>query len=174
MALSFTLDPGLTPDLVEQVIDVWTDASNAGGAIGFVPPVSREDVRPSAAAAFAGLAGGVDRLLVAHDVETGRLAGALFFVDNRFGLMDHWRVLKRVMLHPDFQGRGDGVALLAEAERVARDWGLAGLQLDCRGGLGLEHFYERCGYKEVGRLPGIIRVAPGDDRDGVSMWLDLG
>jgi GNAT superfamily N-acetyltransferase len=173
MALRFTLDPEPTPELREQIIGVWTDVSNAGGAIGFVAPVSREDVRPTAVAAFAGLADGLDHLLVAHDVETGRLAGALFVVDNRFGLMDHWRVLKRVMLHPDFQGRGDGIALLAETERLARGWGLSGLQLDCRGGLGLEHFYERCGYKEVGRLPGAIRVAPGDDRDGVSMWLDL-
>ncbi|SEK20865.1 GNAT family N-acetyltransferase [Streptacidiphilus jiangxiensis] len=173
MALRFTLDPELTPDVVEGIVGVWTDASNAGGAIGFVPPVSREDVRPTALAAFAGLGDGADRLLVAHDVETGRLAGALFVVDNRFGLKAHWRGLARVMLHPDFQGRGDGVALLAEAERLARGWGLTGLQLDCRGGIGLEHFYARCGYKEVGRLPGAIRVAPGDDRDDILMWLDL-
>ncbi|MBF9072166.1 GNAT family N-acetyltransferase [Streptacidiphilus fuscans] len=177
MALRFTLDPEVTPELVEGLIDVWTAATNAGGAIGFVAPVTREEVRPTAEKGLAGLGHGPgdgrDRLLVAHDEETGRMAGALFLVDMRFSLMDHWRTVKRVMLHPDFQGRGDGVALLAEAERHARAWGLAGLQLDLRGGLGLERFYERCGYKEVGRLPGALRVAPGDDRDSVFMWLDL-
>jgi GNAT superfamily N-acetyltransferase len=173
MALRFTWDPELGPDLVEGLVGVWTDASNAGGAIGFVPPVTPEDVRPTALRALARLADNLDRLLVAHDEESGRLAGALFMVDMRFALNDHWRTLKRVMLHPDFQGRGDGRALMAEAERLARSQGLAGLLLDCRGGLGLERFYERCGYKEVGRLPGAIRVAPGDDRDGVSMWLEL-
>ncbi|MEY9936343.1 N-acetyltransferase family protein [Streptacidiphilus sp. MAP5-3] len=173
MALRFTLDPELTPELVEGLVDVWAAATNGGGAIGFVAPVTRAEVRPTADKALAGLGDGLDRLLVAHDEETGRLAGALFLVDLRFSLMDHWRTVKRVMLHPDFQGRGDGVALLAEAERHARAWGLAGLQLDLRGGLGLERFYERCGYKEVGRLPGALRVAPGDDRDSVVMWLDL-
>lgn len=87
--------------------------------------------------------------------------------------MDHWRVLSRVMVHPELQGRGYGAALLAEAERTARDWGLAGLRLYVRGGLGLEEFYGRSGYVEVGRVPGTIRVAPGDDRDDVTMWLDL-
>jgi hypothetical protein len=29
------------------------------------------------------------------------------------------------------------------------------------------------GYREVGRLPGALRVAPGDDRDEVLMWLPL-
>jgi GNAT superfamily N-acetyltransferase len=173
MALRFTLDPELTPELREAAVALWADATNAGGAIGFVAPVTPEQVRPTAARAFAGAAEGPDRMLTAHDEETGRLAGFLFFEDQRFELMDHWRTLKRVVVHPDFQGRGFGAALLAEAEDVARDWGLAGLRLTCRGGLGLERFYERCGYKEVGRIPGVIRVAPGDDRDEVFMWLDL-
>lgn len=33
--------------------------------------------------------------------------------------------------------------------------------------------YAFCGYREVGRVPGAIRVAPGDDRDDVSMLLPL-
>jgi len=38
-----------------------------------------------------------------------------------------------------------------------------------RSGLGTTRFYEVCGYVEVGRVPGVIRVAPGDDRDSVVM-----
>ncbi|NEE33044.1 GNAT family N-acetyltransferase, partial [Streptomyces sp. SID7982] len=30
-----------------------------------------------------------------------------------------------------------------------------------------------CGYKEVGRVPDAIRVAPGDDRDDIIMLLPL-
>ena len=41
--------------------------------------------------------------------------------------------------------------------------------LDVRSGLGSTRFYEGCGYVEVGRVPGVIRVAPGDDRDSVVM-----
>ncbi|RKE20690.1 GNAT family N-acetyltransferase [Streptomyces sp. TLI_171] len=170
MSLRFELDPELTPALREEITGLWTDVSNAGGAVGFVPPVTAAEVRPVADRQFAALA--PDRLLVGFE-PGGRLAAVVFFEDMRFGLMDHWRLLKRVMVHPDFQGRGYGAELLAEAERVARSWGLAGLRLTLRGGHGLEKFYGRSGYVEVGRVPGAIRVGPGDDRDDVTMWLDL-
>ena len=173
MALLFTLDPQLTPELRAGITALWTDVSNAGGAVGFVPPVTAETVRPTAERQFAGVAEGPDRLLIAQEEAGGRPVAVLFFEDQRFNLMTHWRMLKRVMVDPAAQGRGHGSALLAEAERVAREWGLSGLRLTLRGGLGLEDFYARSGYKEVGRVPGAIRVAPGDERDDVTMWLDL-
>ncbi|MFI6156078.1 GNAT family N-acetyltransferase [Kitasatospora sp. NPDC051170] len=174
MALIFTLDPKPDPDLRAAVVRLWTDVTNAGGAVGFVAPVTEDQVWESADRQFAGIAPeGPDRLLVAHDEATGRLVGVLFFESMRFDLMEHWRMLKRVMVHPDFQGHGYGAALLAEAERVARAWGLDALRLSARGGQGLERFYARCGYREVGRVPAAIRVGPGDDRDDITMWLDL-
>ncbi|KKJ93589.1 GNAT family N-acetyltransferase [Micromonospora sp. HK10] len=171
MSLHFVLDPVLTPSLRDQLVTLWVDATNAGGAVGFVAPVSAADVRPVAEAAFAGIADGPDRLLVGYAGD--RPAGMLIIVDHRFPLKDHWRVLKRVMVHPDAQGHGYGAALMREAERVCRAAGLAALHVTVRAGLGLESFYARLGYREVGRLPGALRLAPGDDRDEVLMWLDL-
>jgi GNAT superfamily N-acetyltransferase len=174
MTLVFTLDPDPTPGLRAEVVALWTAVSNAGGAVGFVPPVTVARVRPTAERQFAGIGpDGPDRLLIGRESGTGRLAAVLFFESQRFDLMEHWRLLKRVMVHPAMQGRGYGGRLLAEAERIARGWGLAGLRLTLRGGHGLEEFYRRSGYTEVGRVPGAIRVAPGDDRDDVTMWLDL-
>ncbi|MFJ8433569.1 GNAT family N-acetyltransferase [Kitasatospora sp. NPDC094019] len=174
MTLSFTLDPGDGPELRAEVVGLWTAASNAGGAVGFVRPVTEEEVGAVGEAQFARLApAGPDRLLVARETGTGRLAALLFLESMRFGPMDHWRLVSRVMVHPELQGRGHGAALLAEAERIGREWGLDGLKLQVRGGMGLESFYLRSGYVEVGRVPGAIRVAPGDDRDDVVMWRDL-
>jgi GNAT superfamily N-acetyltransferase len=172
MALTFTLDPELTSGLRIEIIMLWTDVSNADGAVGFVPPVTVADVRPTADDTFDGVTDGPDRLLIARD-DTGRLVACLFFEDPRFRLMSHWKMLKRVMVDPSVQGRGHGAALLAEAERVARGWGLSGLKLTLRGGRNLESFYGRSGYTEVGRVPAAIRVAPGEEYDDVSMWLDL-
>jgi hypothetical protein len=59
---------------------------------------------------------------------------------------------------------------MREAERLAPTLGFEALHLTVRGGLGLEEFYKRLGYREIGRLPGALRVAPGDDRDEVLMW----
>ncbi|QMU74962.1 GNAT family N-acetyltransferase [Streptacidiphilus sp. PB12-B1b] len=173
MALIFTLDPQLTPGLRDEITTLWTDVSNADGAVGFVPPVTAAQVRPTADKQFAGVADGPDRLLTGRDPATGGLAAVLFFEDQRFDLMAHWQLLKRVMVAPEHQGRGYGAELLAEAERLARAWGLSGLRLTLRGGRDLETFYARSGYKEVGRVPGAIRVAPGEEYDDVTMWLDL-
>jgi GNAT superfamily N-acetyltransferase len=175
MALSFELDPSLTDDLRARVLALWVEVTNAGGAVGFVPPVTADDVRPTADVTLDAVAAGRDHLLAGF--EGDKLTALLFIVDNGHALKDHWRVLKRVMVTPGSQGRGYGVAIMREATAVARKMGLAALQLTVRGGTGTEAFYTRLGYREVGRIPGALRVAPAHDRDRdrdeIIMWLDL-
>ncbi|GAA3337516.1 hypothetical protein GCM10020358_14060 [Amorphoplanes nipponensis] len=101
------------------------------------------------------------------------MVAVLFLADNRFPLKAHWRVLKRVMVDPASQGRGYGGALMREAAAVATRLGLAGLQVTVRDGHGLDRFYRGLGFREVGRVPGALRIGPGDDRDELFMWLDL-
>ncbi len=173
MALTFTLDPAVDARLRDGILDLWADVSNAGGAVGFVPPVTRETIRPELVRQFVAMAEGRSRLLVGHDAE-GRVAATAFLAFNTHRLMTHWIWLYTVMVHPRHQGKGHGRALLAAAESAARGLdGIEAIRLTCRGGLGLERFYASCGYKEVGRVPGAIRVAPGDDRDDVMMLLPL-
>jgi GNAT superfamily N-acetyltransferase len=171
MALSFEVDPVVTDEVRAAIVSLWVAATNAGGAVGFVAPVTAEQVRPTAEAAIAGVLAGLDHLLIG--VDDGRLVALLFVTDNRFALKDHWRVLKRVMVTPDSQGRGYGAALMREATRVAEKMGLAALQVTVRGGTGIEAFYTKLGYREVGRVPGALRLAPGDDRDDIIMWREL-
>jgi GNAT superfamily N-acetyltransferase len=171
MTLSFELDPPLTDDLREQVLRLWVESTNAGGALGFVPPVTEDDVRPTAQRTLDAVRDGADHLLAGFD--DGRLAGLLFVADDGHSLKTHWRTLKRVMVAPGSQGRGYGAALMREAEAVARKMGLDALHLTVRGGTGTESFYAKFGYREVGRIPSALRVAPGDDRDEIIMWLDL-
>lgn len=163
-AATFALDPELTPQLRAALLACWVDVTNAGGAVGFVAPVTEADVTPVAEHAFARLAAGPDQLLVAYD-GAGELAGWLVFTPRPNPLMHHWRTLVRVQVHPRCQGQGYGGALLAEALRVSRAAGWSFLHLTVRGGTGYERFYQRHGFVEVGRLPGAIRVGPGDDRD---------
>jgi GNAT superfamily N-acetyltransferase len=173
VSLTFTLDPAITPDLRDGLLDLWTDVSDADGAVGFVPPVHRETIRPELVKHFVAMAEGRTRLLVGQD-EARRVAAAAFLAFNTHRLMTHWIWLYTVMVHPRHQGRGYGRDLLAAAADAARTLdGIEAIRLTCRGGLGLERFYASCGYKEVGRVPGAIRVAPGDDRDDVFMLLPL-
>jgi GNAT superfamily N-acetyltransferase len=103
-----------------------------------------------------------------------RVVAWLLLAESESHLRRHWRTVYRVQVDPAEQGGGLGTLLMAAAARYARDvLGLEALTLMTRSGTGAERFYKRCGYREVGRIPGAIRVGPGDDRDEVHFWLDL-
>ncbi|MFE9097877.1 GNAT family N-acetyltransferase [Streptomyces sp. NPDC007264] len=174
MPLTFELDPAVTPALRDGVLDLWADVSNAGGAVGFVPPVTPQAVRPELVKHLVAMSEGRTRLLVGYDEER-RVAATAFLTANTHRLMTHWLWLYTVMVHPRHQGKGYGRDLMsAGADAARRIGGVEAIRLTCRGGAGLERFYASCGYKEVGRVPGAIRVAPGDDRDDITMLLPLG
>lgn len=173
MPLTFTLDPVVGPALHAGILSLWTDVSNAGGAVGFVPPVTPDDIRPQLIKQLAAVADGGTRLLVGHD-ERGEVAATAFLTHNTHRLQLHWLWAYTVMVHPRHQGKGYGRDLMAATEAAARSIeGIEAIRLGCRGGHGLEHFYAACGYKEVGRIPDAIRVTPGDDRDDIVMLLPL-
>jgi hypothetical protein len=59
-----------------------------------------------------------------------------------------------------------------DLRRIARDeMHLEQLHLAARGGQGLEHFYVRLGWREVGRWPKALRLSPSDTQDEVLMVL---
>ena len=173
MRLTWELDPDPTQALCREVCALWADVVNAGGAVGFVPPVTSEDVRPELDRYLRAMAEGRTRLLVGR-TPGGRLAATAFLTTNTHRLKRHWCWLSTVMVAPDLQGRGCGRQLMAAAEEAARGLdGIRGIRLTCRGGTGVEHFYAACGYKEVGRVPDAIRVAEDDYRDDITMWRPL-
>ncbi|MFJ7126781.1 GNAT family N-acetyltransferase [Streptomyces sp. NPDC098101] len=84
----------------------------------------------------------------------------------------HWGTVHHLQTHPGFRCRGVGSALMRELRTVARDeLGLEQLRLAARGEEGLEDFYGRLGWREVGRWPSALRFAPDDTRDEVLMLL---
>ncbi|WP_326670630.1 GNAT family N-acetyltransferase [Streptomyces sp. NBC_01257] len=174
MALTFELDPAFDRSVRDGVVALWTDVSNAGGAVGFVPPVTADDIRPELVKHLVAIAEGRTRLLVGYN-EDGAVAATAFLALNSHRLMTHWLWLYTVMVHPRHQGRGYGRDLMAAAADAARGIdGIEAVRLTCRGGTGADRFYAACGYKEVGRVPDAIRVAEGDDRDDIIMLLPLG
>jgi len=171
--LRFELDPPLTPELRQQLTQIWTDVSNADGAVGFVPPTTFDEVEPVAEEAFRRSEEGKDHIVVAYGVDE-RPVGFVFLMGRPGALFSHWATVKRLQVHPDAQGRGIGGALLEAIHDLGRErLGLEQMLLTVRGGTGRERFYERHGYREVARIPGLIRVAPSDDRDEIYMTRTL-
>jgi len=63
---------------------------------------------------------------------------------------------------------------MREVERAAReDFRLGHLHLELRGGIGLERFYENCGWREISRWPEALCLGDCELRDEVLMHLPL-
>ncbi|MGY1710654.1 GNAT family N-acetyltransferase [Geodermatophilus sp. SYSU D00758] len=149
----------------------WTDVSNAGGAVGFVPPVTPDEVAPVLDALLCRVEQGREVLAVLE--VDGERAGFAVLSLSQSPLRQHWATVLRVQVHPDRQGEGLGRVLIEGVHDLARARGLEFLHLTVRGGTGTESFYERLGYREFGRMAGAIRVAPGDDRDELHLTCRL-
>lgn len=148
-----------------ELLACWTDVSNAGGAVGFVPPVTTDDVEPVLGRLLEGVHSGRDVLAVL--TVDGVTAGWAALVGSSSPLRSHWATVLRVQVHPSRQGQGLGRALMEGVHEIARQRGLEFLTLTARGGTGVDGFYRGLGYSEVGRMPGVIRVAPSDDREEI-------
>jgi GNAT superfamily N-acetyltransferase len=88
------------------------------------------------------------RLLVAAVGDV--LAGWVHLQRHRIP-SSHWGSVSHLQTLPAFRGQGIGGALMAHARHIARrEMGLEQLHLAGRGGMGLEHFYARLGWREIG------------------------
>lgn len=170
--VQFTDARDITPELRRQLIDCWIAVTNSGGAAGFpFPPVRDDDVEPVADKLLSRLHPRHSRLVTARSDDA--LVGWVVLNRDPHRLVGHWGTVHHLQTHPDFRGFGVGSALMRELRKIARnDLGLEQLRLAVRGEEGLEDFYSRLGWREVGRWPRALRLAPDDTRDEVLMLLD--
>jgi len=153
-----------SPRLRADLLDTWVAVTNAGGAVGFVPPVDHAAVAPVLARALDRVGAGRDLLGIVRG-SGGRALGMGILRRGGSDLTAHWRTVIRVMVHPEVQRRGGGRVLITGLHAEARALGLDHLLLTVRDGLGLDRFYATLGYAVVGRHPRAIRVAADDLRD---------
>ncbi|MEU9704641.1 GNAT family N-acetyltransferase [Streptomyces sp. NPDC047981] len=172
LAFQQLTSPGdATPRLRRALTACWVEVTNAGGAAGFpFAPVDVATVAPALDRMADLLSPDTSRLLLV--TLDGELGGWLNVRRDAFELIAHWGTVHHVQTRTAVRGRGVGRALMTEVRRVAKEeMGLEQLHLAARGGVGLEGFYGQFGWREVGRWPGALRLAAGDDRDEVLMLL---
>jgi predicted N-acetyltransferase YhbS len=161
------VDPPLTGELKDALVELWADVAAAGGSVGVALPVDVAAVWALASTAFGRCERGEDHMLVAM---SGPDPVGLVFLEQRPGpLFAHWATVKRLQVRPTLQNKGIGGRLLTAAHSYARAAGLEQLHLTVRGGTGTETFYERHGYRVVARIPEVIRLSACDDRDEIYM-----
>lgn len=156
----------------EAMLQMWLAVNDAGGSVGFLPGATAQDVAPVLDGYATRVESGAT-VCVSLNSPLGDLLGFGFVVGSTGTLMAHTANLERIMTDPTQRGTNHGALLMAGLHRAARARGVEIMTLDYRGGTGLGEFYTRYGYAEVGRVPGALRLAPGDDRDGVIMARSL-
>jgi GNAT superfamily N-acetyltransferase len=171
MSVEITVDPRITPTLRHELITVWAEVTQAGGAVGFLQPITTGEIEPVADEMFRALESGTQHLVVASD--NGKLLGWFVLETNAMPLVCHWAWFKRLMVLPSLQGRGIGRMLTAAAIDAGRKLQLEQLYLTCRSDTGLGEYYSGLGWKEVGRMPRNLRLADGSYRDEIYMVYDL-
>jgi len=160
--------------LREQLLDTWVRVTDAGGAVGFVPPADRARIGETLDSHLARVAEGRDALgVVRRGADDGPAVGMAILSASASPLRQHWRTVLRLMVDPSLQGVGAGRVLIEGIHEMGRELELEFLCLTVRGGLGIEGFYGRIGYEIHGRNPRAIRVAPGDERDEIHMRYEL-
>lgn len=172
MTHGVTVEPVTTvdEDLRAGLLDCWVDVTDAGGAVGFLPPADRDAVAGALDRALAEVGEGRRLLVVARD---GAVRGFGFLVPQTGPVVGHRATLLSLQVHPDARGRGLGRRLVEVLHDQGRRRGLTQATLWYRSGLGLGDFYRSVGYREVGRWPSTLRVAEDDWRDDVWMATDL-
>lgn len=148
------------------LVSLWQRTIEAGGLVGFAPPV----VRPEVAARAAGLVDEIrtGRVIAVVANKSHRLVGAALLRPGR-GTAAHTGHLELVLVDPAQARSGIGSGLMADLLGLARDRGLERVDLDAPDDTGLGAFFGRFGFTVLGRRPGWIRTGSDDVRDEI-VW----
>ena len=155
------------------LVSLWVAVTEAGGAVGFRPPVDAATVTPAVEELLRELAAGTSAAIVARDGH-GAIIGLVVVTPGRSPRRAHVVTLRRLMVHPHREGEGLGARLVGAAHRLAVDRYAAELALvEVRDGTGVERFYGRLGYRSIGTIPGGLAFEDGDRVDELLLLREL-
>jgi acetyltransferase len=162
------LDANRTRTLMPQLATLLQDVVNAGGTVGFMPPVSSEEAGAYWLDVVQALEGSLRVLLVARD--GSELVGTtqLDLCGRSNGL--HRAEVMKVMVHPLRQSQGIGMQLMRAIELEAEREGRTTLVLDTREGEPSERLYDKAGFIRAGSIPNYARSGDGSLHTTVYMY----
>ncbi len=154
---------------LDDLTDILHATVNAGASVGFILPFSMNDSRSFwSGKVLPALKPGIRILLNAE--AAGRAVGTVQLDMDVFPNQVHRGEVSKLLVHPDFRGRGIGKLLMAELERRARAVGKSLLTLDTRTGDTAEPLYRALGYQTAGVIPGFCR-APEEERFDATTYM---
>ncbi len=150
---------GLTEREIADLSDVLIAVVAAGASVGWLPPLARAVAdaywRRTGEAAARG-----DATLLLAETE-GRVVGTAQLLPAESANGRHRGEVAKVLVHPDWQRRGIGRALMAGLDVDARAAGKTLLVLDTRVGDPSNALYAAAGWTPAGQIPNWARGADG-------------
>ena len=135
---------------IDGLADVLIDCVEGGASVSFMLPMTREKANAFWRAACESAARG-ERVLLAAEDDAG-IVGTVQVIFNLPENQPHRGDLAKMLVHRRARRRGIGAALLAAAERHAREAGKTLLVLDTASG-DAERLYARQGWQLCGQIP---------------------
>jgi GNAT superfamily N-acetyltransferase len=135
---------------IEALSDILIDCVEGGASVSFMLPMTREKANAFWRAACESAARG-ERVLLAAEDDAG-IVGTVQIIFNLPENQPHRGDLAKMLVHRRARRRGIGAALLAAAERHAREAGKTLLVLDTASG-DAERLYARQGWQLCGQIP---------------------
>ena len=166
----FNADQAL--EILSDLVVLLQDVVNAGGTIGFMPPISNEEASTYWQDVIQTLRGPLRVLVVACDGEAVIGSVQLDLCGRSNGL--HRAEVMKVMVHSKHRKKGIGAQLMRAIETQAKLEGRSTLVLDTREGDDGVRLYERQGYEVAGVIPEYARSADGNLHATVYMYKLLG
>jgi acetyltransferase len=162
------LDANQARALVPQLAALLQDVVNAGGTVGFMPPVSSEEASAYWLDVVRALEGPWRVLLVARNGPEIVGTTQLDLCGRSNGL--HRAEVMKVMVHPARQSQGIGMKLMQAVELEAEHERRTTLVLDTREGEPSERLYEKAGFIKAGVIPNYARSSDGTLHSTVYMY----
>jgi acetyltransferase len=162
------LDASQALSIVPHLATLLQDVVNAGGTVGFMPPVWRDEATAYWLDVVQALEGSLRVLLVARDGTDIVGTTQLDLCGRSNGL--HRAEVMKVMVHPSRQSQGIGMQLMRAIELEAEYEGRTTLVLDTREGEPSERLYSKVGYIKAGVIPNYARSADGSLHTTVYMY----
>jgi GNAT superfamily N-acetyltransferase len=137
---------------IGELADILLACVVDGASVNFMAGLSHADAVTFWRSQMPDIASLDKRLFVADD--GGTLVGTVLLALAPQPNAPHRAEIGKMLIHPSRRRQGLGRRLLTTAEDAARGLGRTLLMLDTESGSAGDLLYRRCGWKEVGRVPG--------------------
>ncbi len=165
------LDAAEAEARLDELAEILVDAVASGASVNFLAGFAPEQARAFWQGQLAGIARGERRLLVADDGQ--RLVATVVLTHAPQPNAPHRAEIGKMLVLRERRRQGLGARLLCAAEEAARADGRTLLLLDTETGSAGDLLYRRCGWTEIGRVPGHALRPDGSLGDTTMFYKDL-